>query len=211
MIDALRLVAATSAAVVDDHPAFEELMMLRYVAALFVLAGLMSGAGCAPSETPVPIDEELIAPPEVVSLSEEQLPSAAAAALEQGTEFELLSLEPNGGEETEGENRFYGFEILGALAIDDRTTRDELVAAFKRGIADNVEGVAAACFAPRHGIRVTHDGKVYEFVICFECYITTWYVDGKQAGNVNSTNVGQPEFNRVLKDAGIRLPKPAGP
>jgi hypothetical protein len=211
MIDALRLVAATSAAVVDDHPAFEEPTMFRYVAALFVFAGLVSGAGCAPSETPVPIDEELIAAPEVVSLPEELLPAAAAAALEQGTEFELLSLEPNGGEETEGENRFYGFEILGALAIDDRITRDELVVAFKRGIADNVDREAAACFAPRHGIRVTHDGKVHEFVICFECYITTWYVDGERGGNVNPTNVGQPEFDRVLKGAGIRLPKPAGP
>lgn len=185
--------------------------MLRYVAALFAFAGLMAGAGCTPSETPVPTDEELIAPPEVVSLPDELLPSAAAAALEQGKEFELLSLEPNGGEETEGENRFYGFEVLGALAIDDRATRDELVAAFKRGIADNVEGVAAACFAPRHGIRVTHDGKVHEFVICFECDITTWYVDSKRAGNMNPTSVAQPEFDRVLKDAGIRLPKPAGP
>ena len=209
MIDALRLVAATSAAVVDDDPAFEELLMLRYVAALLVLTGLVGGSGCAPTETPVPTDEELIAPPEVASLTEELMSSAAAAALERGTEFELLSLEPNGGMETKGENRFYGYEILGSVAIDNLSTQAEIVDAFKRGIADNPEQVAAACFAPRHGVRVMYDGKVHEFVICFECDITTWYVDGTRAGNMNPTNVGQPVFDRVLKDAGIRLPQPA--
>jgi len=171
--------------------------MLRYMAALFVPVGLVILSGCSAKD--------------VGSLPEELLPSVAAAALEDGTDFELLSLEPNGGEETEGENRFHGFEILGALAIEDPATQAEIMAAFKRGIADNTEQIVAACFAPRHGVRVSHEGKVHDFVICFECYITTWYVDGERAGNMNPTNVGQPVFDRVLRDAGIRLPKPAGP
>jgi len=181
----------------DGQFAVEETVMLRYMAALFVPVGLVILSGCSAKD--------------VGSLPEELLPSVAAAALEDGTDFELLSLEPNGGEETEGENRFHGFEILGALAIEDPATQAEIMAAFKRGIADNTEQIVAACFAPRHGVRVSHEGKVHDFVICFECYITTWYVDGERAGNMNPTNVGQPVFDRVLRDAGIRLPKPAGP
>ncbi|MBI1314507.1 hypothetical protein GC176_24710 [bacterium] len=174
--------------------------MLRDVTLLLAVAGVSSFAGCIPSEN---------AAVQVVALPEEALPSATAQALEHGTEFELLSLEPNGGQETEGENRFHGFEILGATAINDRATQAEIVSAFERGIADNLEGVGAACFAPRHGIRVTHDGNVHEFLICFECWITKWYINGKDAGGMSPTSVAQPVFDRVLRKASIRLPKPA--
>ncbi len=94
---------------------------------------------------------------------------------------------------------FYGFEVLGTLAIDDAATQDEIVAVQARRIADNLDQEAAACFAPRAMASESYTCKVHEFVICFECEITTWYVDGSQAGSMYPTNVAQPEIDRVLK------------
>jgi hypothetical protein len=57
--------------------------------------------------------------------------------------------------------------VLG-LTINDAETRHRLVSSFQRAVAEN-QGTIAACFNPRHGIRVTRKQKQVEFVICFEC------------------------------------------
>ena len=82
-----------------------------------------------------------------------------------------------------------------------------LVAALKKGVEDN-DGAAAGCFRPRHGIRVTRDGKTAEFVVCFECLYVQVYLDGKaEKQGLRTTSSPQNAFNGVLKDAKVPLPK----
>ncbi|MEM7262122.1 MAG: hypothetical protein AAF488_09035, partial [Planctomycetota bacterium] len=75
--------------------------------------------------------------------------------LEQSDTFELMALHPSPAgmrEESEVEGKkLHGYEILGATTID-ATERRTVLEAVYQGIAAS-EGVVAACFNPRHGIR----------------------------------------------------------
>src|SRR5437867_3890226 len=92
------------------------------------------------------------------------IPRDADAALRNANEIVLLSLLPF-PEVKEG--GFHGFKILGqtTLAGEPRATAEAaLRAAFERW-----NGAFAACFNPRHAIRVKAGEAVFDFVICFEC------------------------------------------
>ncbi|KAA5538521.1 hypothetical protein FYK55_27555 [Roseiconus nitratireducens] len=86
--------------------------------------------------------------------------------------------------------------------------RTDLLNAFGAGVAAN-DGTVAACFNPRHGIRVIHEGNLYEFVICFECYSAKWFKNGVRNHGFLTTGLPQPKFDRALRGAGIKLPEPA--
>src|SRR5438034_1378613 len=109
---------------------------------------------------------------------ENKIPDELQAILEKAEKFELLSLSPEHLQE-KPKDGFHGWRILGKTAMKDADARMNLVAAFKKGVAEN-KGIVARCFNPRHGIRVTHDGKTADFVICFECYQVQAYVGDKQ-------------------------------
>ena len=59
----------------------------------------------------------------------------------------------------------------------------------------------AACFNPRHGIRVTRNEKEADFVICFECAQVE--VFGENYGRFLIANSAQPLFDSVLRISGI--------
>jgi hypothetical protein len=137
--------------------------------------------------------------------AEEQLPSAyLVSLLEKATELELFSLDPMDQNEKEG---FHGYKILGKTAVKD-DTRKQLVAAFKKGVQDN-KGTAANCFIPRHGVRFKIDKVTVDLVICFQCFQVRQYYDDKSGPGFLITDSPQPAFNKVLKDAGVPLPKGA--
>ncbi len=131
-----------------------------------------------------------------------RLPSAAEQALQGSADFELLSLEPL-EEKTDGSG-FHGWKILGTTPIKDSGTRAKLVSALKAGVAD-YDGGVAACFIPRHGIRVAHDGKTHEFVICFQCAQVQWYIDGQRVRGFPISGSPQLVFDEILEDANIPL------
>lgn len=140
--------------------------------------------------------------------SRNRIPIEASDALRDGHSFELLSLDPtqrNGNSDAES---FHNWVVLGVAPISDASIRAELLDALDAGVAEN-DGIVAACFDPRHGIRVVHNGKLYEFVICFECYAARWYTDGDQNKGFLTTGRPQQIFDRVLIDVGIDLPPPA--
>jgi hypothetical protein len=47
-----------------------------------------------------------------------------------------------------------------------------------RGAAGQKKGSAQPPFFPRHGVRVKHEGKTADFVICFQFNNVRVYVDG---------------------------------
>ena len=71
--------------------------------------------------------------------------------------------------------------------------------------AEESEGDAAACFNPRHGLRVTRNGKTIDFVICFECFQVKVFGGDKDEGGFRITDTPQPSFDKVLRDAKVPL------
>lgn len=132
------------------------------------------------------------------------IPATAAAALEKADHFELLAIDPKHQNEKPKDD-FHGWRILGRTTIKDSTTRKKLVAALRQGAAEN-DGRFANCFNPRHGIRVTHDGKTIDFLICFECMRVEIYADQMRDGDFLTARSPQPVFDEVLRQAGVSLP-----
>lgn len=118
--------------------------------------------------------------------------------------FELYSLDPaRGGPKPKV--AFHGWKVLGKTAVKDKKTREKLIVALGKGMAEN-DGVVAGCFNPRHGIRAVKNGKTVDLVICFECYSFQIF-EGKKASNALTTRSPAPTFNKVLTDAKVPLPR----
>ncbi len=138
---------------------------------------------------------------------ENKIPDELQTILEKADKFELLSLSPEHVQE-KPKDGFHGWRVLGKTAVTEADARKNLVAAFKKGVADN-KGIAAACFNPRHGIRATHDGKSVDFVICFECYQVQTYVGDKREKGFLIADSPASTFDAVLKEAKVPLAEKA--
>jgi hypothetical protein len=141
--------------------------------------------------------------------ADNKIPDKVKEALDKAESFDLYSLDPTRLKLDEvPKDAFHGRKVLGKTTVKDAETRKKLLAALEKGIAEN-KGEVAGCFNPRHGIRVTHDGKTYDLVICFECFSAEVYDGDKKDGSFLVTNSPQPAFNKVLTDAKVPLPKEA--
>lgn len=130
------------------------------------------------------------------------VPRHLANALERGTDFELVSLHPF-QRPTTPTSSFHGWRELGRAPITDQQARNRLIAAFRGGV--NAEREDDDCFEPRHAIRVKHKNETIEFIICFDCGGVIVYVDAKRKSAFTVTETPQPEFDGVLKAAGVEL------
>lgn len=133
-----------------------------------------------------------------------ELPAPLQATLEKGGEFHLFSIRPARVEKTEGALHFHGWEVIGRTSIRDEVQRKKLVAAFKSGVEES-QGIGAACFRPRHGIRIAEPGKTTDFIICFECFQVQVVIDGLPQKAVLVTRTPEPSFNEALKRAKLPL------
>ncbi|WP_417384005.1 hypothetical protein [Gimesia sp.] len=134
--------------------------------------------------------------------SGDKMPADAAAALKEAPEWELFSLNPCIEEDPDDASRFHGWKILGSTRITDATTRQQLLQSLEESVAAN-PGIVAACFSPRHGIRVKYKEQQHDFVICFECYQARWYTDDERQDGFNPTNTPADAFNRLLTEAKV--------
>jgi hypothetical protein len=140
-------------------------------------------------------------------LAPNPIPEAAARALEKADTAELYSLDPDPRREKEG-GGFHGWTVLGKTEVKGQAARKELLGALRRS-ADANETGPAACFNPRHGLRLTAGGKAVDLVICFEC-LQVQVHDGSDKATGFLISAGpQPAFDRVLTAAGVpRAGKP---
>lgn len=74
-------------------------------------------------------------------------------------------------------------------------------------------GAVAACFFPRHGIRVTVDGETCDLLICYECMGAEIFRGEKSVGEIAFATdlrlMPRPAFlNGALVRAKVRLPPP---
>ena len=137
----------------------------------------------------------------IAGVERNRIPPDTEAALIHAETYELLSLDPDREPQAD---RFHGWHVLGRIAIGDNATRTKLNAALLVGVKQN-KGIVAGCFRPRHGIHVTHKGKVHDVVMCFECLSASVYVDGQRSGSFLVSESPQPVFDEVLQAAGVPL------
>jgi hypothetical protein len=155
-------------------------------------------------------------PREVPDFSPEKnvLTPEVEKVLNSAQQFTLLSLDPEYlSDEVKArlgpDALFHEFRILGKAEIRDAVERAALARALLAGIADS-NGMAAGCFDPRHGVRVTLDGATVDIVICFECMHIETYLNDKHVlvnGFVDAltSRLPRPLFNEALRKAGLPL------
>ena len=115
----------------------------------------------------------------------------------------LYSLEPEDRTSTK-DKTLHNYKILGQTEINlSQTTQ---VAGIFQKSAEDWNGMMAMCFNPRHALRITSKGHVYDFLICFECQGLEFYKDDKSIGETGVT--GSPDIlNGLLTAAQIPLAK----
>jgi hypothetical protein len=131
------------------------------------------------------------------------MPTDAIDALNGADTYELLSLDP-GNHEAPPANQFHTWQVLGRVLIDDAATRARLNDALRAGASEKVD--PAACFEPRHGIRVTHAGQTTDFVICFGCGQAYVLTTGKKDEEFLVSHSPRAVFDEVLKSKSVLLP-----
>ena len=140
-----------------------------------------------------------------------RIPKAARTLLATADGFRLLSLDPKPLEKQNSD--FHDRHVLGAIDIDasQADTRKKLVNALKQA-ADEGDCAFAGCFIPRHGLRVSRNGKTVDFVICFECHsVLVYFDDEKDSGHVfQISGSTQRVFDDVLRAADIPLAEKPG-
>jgi hypothetical protein len=119
--------------------------------------------------------------------------------------LEVLSLNPSlrHGYAVNSTNVFHGFSVLGSAKVSTAAEKKLLMSALASAVREN-EGVAAACFNPRHGIRITKGDKVVDIVICFECASARCYGINDGMGFL-LTSSASPAFDAFLSRNNIPL------
>lgn len=181
--------------------------MKSFIAATLLFASI---GFAAPPSAPSPKGPLSPANPNYVR-PPNKLPDDAVEALKSGVKFILFSLEPlPPSEEIETlkpEQKHHGFKILGSTEIVNAVTRDSAIASITEGVKKHTsEG--SGCFLPRHSLRVTAaNGKIYDFVTCFQCTKIEVYLGDKEIGGAGIVGSQKP-LDDILTAAKIPLAKP---
>ena len=107
---------------------------------------------------------------------------------------------------TTGET-LHGRPVLGSVNITDSAQRLEIVSAVKSAIRQ-APPHRAACYWPRHVLRMARGGKTLDVEICFECTQYRTYHPDSESGGVGGGNISQaaePLLNEILVKAGVEV------
>ena len=133
----------------------------------------------------------------VSPLRRNEIPSPAKSILENADRLELLSLEPHYRSDNSA-GHFYGYPVRRTVVVTSPETREALVSAFERAVEEN-DGMVAACFNPRHGLRASKGTKHEDFVICFECLQVV--ARGDVVGEFLISDSAASVFDSVLRES----------
>jgi len=135
--------------------------------------------------------------------TENKLPAEAEQALRAPGKVVLYSLEP-WERPAKGDKTLHYFKVLGRTELD-RQQGATAIAEFKSAVA-GWDGMRAACFDPRHALRVTAKAHTYDFLLCYACHLLSVYRDNKLLATVGAA--GSPQaLNELLSAARIPISK----
>ena len=125
------------------------------------------------------------------------------APLEEATAVEILVLDPmRVSGEPKGEEYFHYFKVLdrGSLDLGELPS---LLNVLGKGVADN-PGMAAGCFNPRHGVRLTLPNRTVDLVICRHSKQINEH-DSTKSERVNHLTTEEPTatVNAMFRRAGL--------
>lgn len=136
-----------------------------------------------------------------------KLPADVVDILAKAEQLELYSLDPDDDLEKPPPDAFHRHRVLGKTVVSDEAVRKHVIAGLEKGVAQGTR--PAKCFWPRHGVRVTHNGKTLDLVICFQCSQLS-FILGDKAETVVISKSPESVLDKTLKDAGVPLaPKAA--
>ena len=116
----------------------------------------------------------------------------------------LYSLNPHDNRIFEGkladnsDQNFHRYPVLGGVEITSTQEKTNLLNAFTKGIRES-DGMVAACFNPRHGLRIIDGTTTNDFVICFECLQVQAYGFSAGQGFLTSSSPSGT-FNQLLDE-----------
>lgn len=144
-----------------------------------------------------------------------------SSILSKSDQWQLYSLDayPRRGEAVFsfffGSNYLHGWLVLGKTIVKDSLIRKTLVDELEHGLRQHIHKqtqnredgrlVLGGCFQPRHGIRVMHEGKPVDILLCFECGYIETHKDGNSNRVWTTTDAAQEAFDAVFKKAEIPL------
>ncbi len=143
-----------------------------------------------------------------IDVSSVQLPDSLESVLNTSHATELLSLNPEHLAETPTDN-FHRWEILGRAQLDGESAI-KIIHGLKAGVATE-PGYAAACFNPRHGLRLSANKNTIDVVICFECAQIYVYENDVDAGTIGTSDIPLTLFNQMVTENELPMPPPANP
>jgi len=129
------------------------------------------------------------------------LPDEALQVLRAPSSATFYSLEP--WERPKPEDKtLHGYKILGQTPLEPK--QEQVVAtAFQKAVGD-WDGMIAACFDPRHALRISSGGHTYDFLLCYNCHQLYVYKDDKVLASVGAA--GSPKFlNSLLTAAHVAV------
>ena len=119
----------------------------------------------------------------------------------------LYSLEPTDrhGYATHNKRVFHGFGIIGRAEIRDSAERRALLRALAQGVRKPPDMVAA-CFNPRHALRIEEGSRIVELTICFECHSLRAHGFADDKGLIVAPSP-EPLFDAALRKHHLRKSK----
>jgi hypothetical protein len=139
---------------------------------------------------------------------EKRIGPEAGAVLSDPDALEILALEPRleplGGPLPPDADAFHGYLVLGRAGVSDPAERARIIALVGRGIEEADDRVAA-CFAPRHGLHATLEGRSLDLVICYECLRIRLFGAGGDGREVQTANGVEKELSEIFRAHGLAI------
>ncbi len=115
----------------------------------------------------------------------EAFPSNSYQTFSNGKKLTLYSIEPF--KKFENSEKFLNYSVISKSEIHDGSFQKFLKHAFLNDASTTLQG--AACFNPRHGLRISDGSETLDILICYECgNFATIFGDKKGEGNLIGTS-----------------------
>ena len=149
-------------------------------------------------------------------LSDLRILSILKTAFAQSTSIELFSLEPVDIRNPRSKlikkvakGVFHNYYILGKASFASDDARKKLLSPFYQAVIDahKKDSSPAKCFQPRHGLRIHHQGKKMDLVICFQCHRFLLFADFAKQRGFSIEHTFSQNFTKALTAQKIPVTK----
>ena len=115
------------------------------------------------------------------------LPPDLQQVLDSAHSAVIYSLDPNG--DPQKGRSLHNVSILGHAKLDAVETH-QAAQAFNQAVK-GWDNMMAACFNPRHALRINSNGHIYDYLLCYECHQIEVFVDDSLKVDIGAA--GSPE------------------